>query len=295
MYRELFEKWLKDNTNLVDGTINSYGSAITSVSNFALMENLIHSDIYDVRDIEVLNEIINLLESSEIYAEKNLKSNRRWSSALEQYKQFIMADDQVDNGNTMNNKEISDLNSTYLKDEFEEWMSKQIQSNGKSYSPLTQRGYAYALEKACSEIKNLNLDNCDLFSISSVDEFTDIEQKVRSNTDFIRVNEKFGRGQLSAGMIKYKEFLLERETNHSSYTPKVIINSLEENRYVWTAFYEETAKALLRYKDNRLELMNGINKIFNRIDMKNPLMKKSSDGTEEILTDVCPFTVFGLF
>lgn len=295
MYRELFEKWLKDNTNLVDGTINSYGSAITSVSNFALMENLIHSDIYDVRDIEVLNEIINLLESSETYAEKNLKSNRRWSSALEQYKQFIMADDQVDNGNTMNNKEISVLNSTYLKDEFEEWMSKQIQSNGKSYSPLTQRGYTYALEKACSEIENLNLDNCDLFSISSVDEFIDIEQKVRSNTDFIRVNEKFGRGQLSAGMIKYKEFLLERETNHSSYTPKVIINSLEENQYGWTAFYEETAKALLRYKDNRLELMNGINKIFNRIDMKNPLMKKSSDGTEEILTDVCPFTVFGLF
>ncbi len=29
--------------------------------------------------------------------------------------------------------------------------------------------------------------------------------------------------------------------------------------------------------------------------MNNPLIKKTTYGAEEVLTDVCPFTVFGLF
>ena len=73
------------------------------------------------------------------------------------------------------------------------------------------------------------------------------------------------------------------------------IMSKVHSKYQWTGFYEKTAKALLRYKDNRLELMNGVNMIFNNIGMKNPLMKRLADGTDEVLMDVCPFTVFGLF
>ena len=42
-------------------------------------------------------------------------------------------------------------------------------------------------------------------------------------------------------------------------------------------------------------MLNEINKIFNKIGLKNPLMKKLPDGTDEAMTDVCPFTVFGLF
>ncbi|SHI17434.1 AAA family ATPase [Sporanaerobacter acetigenes] len=290
MRRKIFEKWLKENTNLADGTINSYGSAITTVSNFGLGEKIISEDIYGVKDIAVLNEIINLLESSELYIEKNLVSKRRWSSALEQYKQFTMAVGQMANSNDLDIKDT--LNNTYLKLEFEQWLGEQIQSNGSPYSPHTQKGYIYALEKACSEIENLNLENDDLFTVGSVDEFKKIDERVRTNKDFKRVNEKFGNGQLSAGMIKYGEFLAERETKENS---QVEVNNMLENQYEWTRFYEETAKALLEYKDNRLELMDGISKIFNKIDMKNPLMKKLADGKEEVLTDVCPFTVFGLF
>lgn len=157
MSRELFEKWLKENTKLVEGTIYSYGSAISSVSNFGIKEKIIHQDIYEIRDATVLNEMLNLLESSELYNEKNLTSNRRWSSALEQYKQFIMAVGQVDNGDDMNIKDINHISGTNLKDEFDKWMSNQIQNNGEPYSPLTQRGYIYALERACSEIKDLSL------------------------------------------------------------------------------------------------------------------------------------------
>ncbi|MEG0368338.1 MAG: hypothetical protein RR585_15960, partial [Coprobacillus sp.] len=319
--------------------------------------------------------------------------------------------------------------------EFEQCIREQFQSNGKPYSQFTQKGYVYALTKACSEIQNHNLDNCDLFNVSSLDEFKSIEETVRTNEDFARVNEKLGKGQLSAGMIKYGEFLVARSSTStvawfvgavindedqmqrfinegiwengydnkytervnsikggdriaikSSYTRKnnllfenqgnsvsvmgikaigVVTNnfndghkvsvkweslnslrewyfytnrstiwkvdekdgwmnknlidftfnkgnqdinkfvndpfwkdrygSMGDNQYQWTEFYEEFAKALLQYKDNRSELMSGINKMFDKIDMKNPLMKKTSDDTEEVLTDVCPFTVFGLF
>jgi len=376
-----------------------------------------------------------LLDSSELYNEKNASSNRRWSSALILYKQYI-------EGNTLVNKTVINdsledyaMKDIYLKDEFEKWMSEQVQSNGKAYSQHTQKGYVYALTKACSEIENLNLENSDLFTISSFDDFKRTEEMVRSNEDFARVNEKFGKGQLSAGMIKYGEFLAERSSVStvawfvgavindedqmqrfinegiwengydnkytelvnsikvgdriaikSSYTRKnnlpfdnqgnsvsvmgikaigVVTNnfknghkvavewepvnplrewyfftsrntiwrvdekdgwmnknlidftfkkgnqdinkfindpfwkdrygSIANNQYEWIEFYEETAKALLKYKDNRSELMDGINEIFDKIDMKNPLMKKTSDGRKEVLTDVCPFTVFGLF
>lgn len=65
--------------------------------------------------------------------------------------------------------------------------------------------------------------------------------------------------------------------------------------YEWTVFYEATTRALLRYKNNRQELIDGIVKIFEKIGMSNPLLDKSADGTRKLLNDVCPFTVFGLF
>ncbi|MBU3181649.1 AAA family ATPase [Clostridium psychrophilum] len=71
--------------------------------------------------------------------------------------------------------------------------------------------------------------------------------------------------------------------------------SVADNKYEWIEFYEATAKALLKYKGNRLELLSGLNKIFNKINIKNPLRKERSDGTEAVLNDICPFTVFGLF
>ncbi len=60
------------------------------------------------------------------------------------------------------------MNDIYLKDEFEKWMSKQVKSDGEPYSQRTQKGYIYAITNTCSEIENLNLENSDLFTISSL-------------------------------------------------------------------------------------------------------------------------------
>ncbi|WP_077212414.1 AAA family ATPase [Bacillus dakarensis] len=107
------------------------------------------------------------------------------------------------------------MQGVYLKDEFENWLSEQIQENGSLYSKETIKGYIYALSKACSDIHNLNLVNSNLFSIGSLDEFISIVKLIKDNPDYKRVNKKFGKGQLSAGMTKYKEFLTSRESSFS--------------------------------------------------------------------------------
>jgi len=43
--RELFEKWLRDNTDLAEGTVKSYGSAITAISKWAIKQRIIEENI----------------------------------------------------------------------------------------------------------------------------------------------------------------------------------------------------------------------------------------------------------
>jgi 5-methylcytosine-specific restriction enzyme B len=327
------------------------------------------------------------------------------------------------------------MEGIYLKDEFEHWLRKEIQPNGQPYSKHTKKGYIYALQKAASELENLNLPQTDLFTFSSLDEFIQVENQIRDHADFKKVNKKYGKGQLSAGMIKYNEFLATKDYSvkvgwfvgavingeeqmkrfleeriweygyddkyqdhvnsmkvgdciaiKSSFTQKndlpfenngksvsvmrikaigTITKNFQNGRkvsvdwevlnptkewyfftsrntiwqvdadngwmykdlleftfkngkqdidrflkqsywwkkygntddglYEWTDFYESLAKSLLSYKTNRSDLINGIDGIFDNIDMKNPFIERKKDGTEALLDDICPFTVFGLF
>lgn len=61
-------------------------------------------------------------------------------------------------------------------------------------------------------------------------------------------------------------------------------------KYDWTNIYQEFANKLLEYKNNRRELLNKLEDIFNELDIKYPLEYKN-----ERLSDVCPFTVMGMF
>lgn len=267
MGRELFEKWLRENTSLAEGTINSYGSAITTVSNFGVKENITSQDIYEIRDITTLDEIIKSLESLDLYIEKNATSNRRWSSALEQYRQFIMSYEQVGKIEESVKKE----DNTYLKKEFEKWLSNHVQSSGRQYSSHTQKGYIYSLEKACSEIEGLNLEKSDLFTITSFDEFRRIEEKIRSNSDFGRVNLKFGNGQLSAGMIKYSEFLRERNSTSSVawFVGAVIDGQDQMQHFINEGIWENG------YSNKYTELVNSI-KVGDRIAIKSSYTRKNN-------------------
>jgi 5-methylcytosine-specific restriction protein B len=65
--------------------------------------------------------------------------------------------------------------------------------------------------------------------------------------------------------------------------------------FKWTAFYEEMADALLKYKHNRKELIEIIGRVAERVDVLTLPMDKYKDGSEGPWEDICPFTFFGLF
>lgn len=64
-----------------------------------------------------------------------------------------------------------------------------------------------------------------------------------------------------------------------------------DKRFQWTSFYMELASALLKYKNNRSELIGILKTIFSDVEMNFPFKEKS----KEVYEDICPFTVFGSF
>lgn len=64
-----------------------------------------------------------------------------------------------------------------------------------------------------------------------------------------------------------------------------------DKRFQWTSFYTELASALLKYKNNRSELIGIMKTIFSDVGMNFPFREKG----KEIYGDICPFTIFGSF
>ncbi|WP_282155899.1 AAA family ATPase [Cytobacillus gottheilii] len=100
----------------------------------------------------------------------------------------------------------------------------------------------------------------------------------------------------------YKNLIDFTFNNEEQYIDKFIEHPFWKSRYgdadelyEWTYFYEAIANAMLKYQNNRSELVKNIHNMFEKINMNNPLTEKKSDGTKEQLKDICPFTIFGLF
>lgn len=64
-----------------------------------------------------------------------------------------------------------------------------------------------------------------------------------------------------------------------------------DKRFQWASFYTELASALLKYKNNRSELIGILKIIFSDAKMNFPFREKG----KEIYEDICPFTIFGSF
>lgn len=70
----------------------------------------------------------------------------------------------------------------------------------------------------------------------------------------------------------------------------IIHGTNNKNQFDWVDFYKELAAKLLHYKDNRDELLSTIRKTYDEIGINLPTLER-----ENRLTDIDPFTVFGLF
>lgn len=64
------------------------------------------------------------------------------------------------------------------------------------------------------------------------------------------------------------------------------------NKFTWVPFYEEFAEILLKYKDNRKELVEKVKEIFKDSNIEIPTLER---GGGENLVDIDPFTIFAIF
>ena len=88
---------------------------------------------------------------------------------------------------------------------------------------------------------------------------------------------------------------IDRFRNAPSWKERFGDTPVDKQRFEWTQFYEEFADKLLAYKDDRTSLMAAIHDLPNKIESMSVLQDQPEEGTKELLGDICPFTVFGLF
>lgn len=65
---------------------------------------------------------------------------------------------------------------------------------------------------------------------------------------------------------------------------------MENNKFTWIDFYIELSNRILEYKDKRTELIELFRKVFEEVGMNNPFMENN-----QLLDDICPFTIMGCF
>lgn len=69
----------------------------------------------------------------------------------------------------------------------------------------------------------------------------------------------------------------------------------EDRRFEWTRFYEAIADGLLAFKDDRTPLIDSLHRHAETVEHLSHLQDRYADGTSGPLTDICPFTAFGVF
>ena len=67
------------------------------------------------------------------------------------------------------------------------------------------------------------------------------------------------------------------------------------SKFGWTPFYEEFAGILLKYKNNRAELLKILEKVCKEVDVLTFPTDHYADGSTGPWRDVCPFTFMGFF
>lgn len=89
---------------------------------------------------------------------------------------------------------------------------------------------------------------------------------------------------------------IDRFRNSPDWRERFGTSDDAKHRFGWTKFYEAVADKLLRYRDDRTALVEGIRQISLRVEGLGHLAEdKYVDGGTGFVRDICPFTTMGLF
>lgn len=95
LLQEYYIRYLRDIRKVSDTSIRQYQNALSNISRFLKRENKIHQTIYEVLDIEELEELRNFLYQNKEFMEQNQRGHRMYSAGLNNYLDFANGEEFV--------------------------------------------------------------------------------------------------------------------------------------------------------------------------------------------------------
>ena len=94
--KDQFSSYLEHSSGLAARTQSLYSWALSNINDtIARIKNVDTFDIYQVQDIQELDEIIGALSQDDEFKENNKKEHGKYSSALRHYREFISGSNPV--------------------------------------------------------------------------------------------------------------------------------------------------------------------------------------------------------
>ena len=91
--RKYFREYLKQIQKVSDTTVYNYLRGLKAISEFLQSRNLIKKDIYEIKDMEQLDEIREILEKDREFQKKNQVGHRMYSAGFNNYYRFAEGSD----------------------------------------------------------------------------------------------------------------------------------------------------------------------------------------------------------
>ncbi|MRN54928.1 AAA family ATPase [Paenibacillus monticola] len=105
---------------------------------------------------------------------------------------------------------MSDL-SKLKKQQYTNWLKRKRKSNGELYSENTVNSYASSLTTAPARLSGIELENTNVYEITSADYFHGIRRRIEKAENFDEINVKAGNRAFQYALEYYEDFLREQE------------------------------------------------------------------------------------
>ena len=186
-------------------TIDNYTSTLrTSLPDMLLELLRPYSSIFEISDVEHLDEIYAKIKRDAAYDEFNLSRNQAPKYSLECYRRFLSRVSLT----SMNVNDNCNVNNEVA---FIEWMRNTPKNNrGELYSENTIKSYVSSLTCIADEFNDILFPIVSVFVISDVREFDKIYTAIKTKNYFESFNDS-RHGAPKASMERYRKFLVKSE------------------------------------------------------------------------------------
>ncbi len=188
--KDQFIDYLEHSSGLAARTQEHYRWALSNIDNtIARIKKVDTFDIYQVQDIQELDEIIGALKQDDEFKDYNKKEHGKYGSALNYYREFISGLNPV-------------LKVMTQKEPFIYYME-----HSSGLAAGTQKQYIGALSKINNTLARIkNVDTFDIYQVQDIQEFDEIIGALKQDDEFKDYDKK-EHGKYGSALNYYREFI----------------------------------------------------------------------------------------